>query len=88
MRIYNRYIITLALLFLLSTVILTTAGENRLGLYFSAYLVECLVVTLFFAHLNPRARKGLNVVCFGLFIGFGFIVLHRVAEIIIGSGIL
>ena len=88
MRIYNKYIIILALLFMLSTVILAASGENRLGLYFSAYLIECLVVTLFFAHLNPKARRGLNVVCFGLFIGFGFIVLHRVVEIVIGSSVL
>ena len=88
MRAFNRYLLTLTLLLLLTTVALAATGEDRLGLYYSLYIIECLVVTLFFAHLNPVARRGLNVICFGLFLGFGLVVLDRVLEILFGGGVL
>ena len=88
MRAYNRYIIALSLLLLLTTVILAAFGEERLDLYFAIYLIECLALTSLFAYLNPRARSGLNLVWYGLFAGFGFIVLDKVLEIIIGVSIL
>jgi len=88
MRTINKYIGSLALFFLSSTVILAFIGEERLDLYFAVYLLECLVVTLLFAHLNPQARRGLNLISFGLFMGFGVIILNRVLEIILGFSIL
>jgi len=87
MRAYNRYILVLAFLFLLTTVILS-ASHQGLDVYFSVYLIECLAATLLFTHLNPRARKGLDRVSYVLFAGFLLLVAAEVVEIITGVSIL
>ncbi len=88
MRAYNRYVISLAVLLLLTTVILAAAGEGRFDLYLSLYLVEGLALTLLFGYLNPRARRGLNLIWYGLFAGLGLVVLDKILEIILGISIL
>ena len=87
MRVYNKYILLLAVLFLLTTVALAFVGETRWDLYFALYLIECLVVTLFFAHLNRSARRALGVICLLLFAFFILIVINRVLMIVLGIGI-
>ena len=82
MEIYDRYIIILASLLLATTVIFAFAGETRLDLCFSVYLIEALVVTELSIHLNPKAKRGLNHVNYILFAGFAFIVAAKVVEII------
>jgi len=86
-KIYNRYIIWLTFLFMLTTVILSTSNQG-LDVYFSVYLIECLAVTLLFSHVNPRARKGLDRIGYVLFLGFLFLVTAKVVEIISGIEIL
>ena len=88
MRAFNKYFISLTILFLVTTVALAVAGEDRLDLYASAYVIEYLVVTLFFTHLNPAARRGLNIISLVLLLGFGVIVLNRVLDIVAGVTIL
>lgn len=82
MEIYDRYIIILASLLLATTVIFAFAGEARLDLCFSVYLIEALVVTELSIHLNPKAKRGLNHVNYILFAGFALIVAAKVVEII------
>lgn len=84
MRVYNRYIISLALLLMTTTVALAFAGQDQLDLYFAAYLIECLIVTLLFAHLNRSGRRALGIIGVFLFIGFICIVISRVLGIIMG----
>ena len=81
MRLYNRYIISLTLLFMLTTVLLSIS-EQSLDLYFSIYLIECLIVTLLFSHLNPEARRALNGIGYVLFSGFLILVGIEVVEIL------
>ena len=83
MRLYNRYILSLTLLFMLTTVIIS-ATERSLDFYFSIYLIECLVLTLLFSQINPRARRGLNSIGYVLFGGFLIMVGIKVIEIIAG----
>ena len=87
MRIYNRYIVWLTVLFLLTTVILSASNQG-LDVYFSVYLIECLAVTLLFSHLNPKAKLGLDRIGYVLFAGFIFLVAAKVVEIITGVTIL
>ena len=82
MKIYNRYILWLASLFLLTTVILAAFGQQQLDLYFSVYLIEGLALTELFVYLNPRARRGLNWVSYLLFAGFLGIVTAEVIRIL------
>jgi hypothetical protein len=65
-------------------VILALIGENRLDFYYSIYLIEALVVTELYIYLNPRARRGLNVVTYLLFGGFLLIVVREVVKIVFG----
>lgn len=87
MRIYDRYILWLTLLFTVTTVVLSTSDQG-LDVYFSVYLIECLAVTLLFSHLNPKARKALDRIGYVLFLGFLFLVTAKVVEIISGIEIL
>jgi hypothetical protein len=84
LRVYNRYIFLIATLLLLTAVILSLIGVNRLDLYYSIYLIEALVVTELYIYLNPRAKKGLNTVIYLLFGGFLLIVVWEVVRILFG----
>lgn len=81
---YSRYILSLASLLSLTTVILSISGRAPLSLYFSLYLLETLLITLFFAYLDPRARKALERVGVILFALFAVMVIIQALEIIFG----
>jgi predicted membrane channel-forming protein YqfA (hemolysin III family) len=80
--IYNRYFLTLAVLFTLSTTILAAYGQGKLDAYFTVFVIEYLVVTLLFAYLDPRARRLLDAMGYVLFGGFMVIVALKVIEIL------
>ena len=82
MRIYDRYIIWLTVLFVLSTIALSVARLD-LEAYFSVYLIECLGLTLLFVHLNRTARKGLYRIGYMLGIGFLFLVTVKIVEVML-----
>lgn len=84
MRIYNRYIISLALLLTLTTVIMAAYGQNSLDVYFTVYLIEALALTEIYVYLNPKARKALSLITGVLFIGFVGIVAFEVHRILSG----
>ena len=84
LRIYNRYIASLALLLTLTTVILAAFGQDNLDIYYTVYVIEALALTELYVYFSPRARRGLNVVSGILFAGFMVIVGLAVAEIIRG----
>ena len=88
MRTYNKYILTLAVALLLTTIGLAATGETRLDFYYTVYLIECLIITSLFSHVDNRARRGLNIVSYLLLAGFGFIVLETIAEILLGTSML
>jgi hypothetical protein len=81
-RIYNRYIVSLALLFSLTTILMAAYGQNRLDVYFTVYLIETLVLTEIYVYLTPKARRGLNLISGVLFIGFIGIVAFEVYKIL------
>ena len=82
MRIYNRYIVSLALLFTLTTVMMAAYGQNRLDAYFTVYLIEALVLTELYVYINPKARKGLGLITAVLFVGFASIVIFQIYKIL------
>ena len=83
MKIYNNYILTIAILLLLTTVILVAMGQNVLDLYYSIYIIEALVVTELYVYFNAKARRGLSLVSAILFGGFLFIVSLQVIRILV-----
>jgi len=82
MKIYNNYILIVAILFLLTTVILVATGQNSLDIYYTVYIIEALIVTELYVYFNTKARRGLNLVSAILFAGFLFIVASQVIKIL------
>jgi len=84
LRIYNKYIISLALAFSLINILLAFFGQNDLEVYFVINLIAYLIITLLYTYLNPRARMALSCVGAVLFAGFMVIVALKVVEILLG----
>jgi hypothetical protein len=83
MKIYNNYIILVASLLLLTTVILAAYGVNSLDIYYTLFVVEALIVTELYVYFNARARRGLTFVSTVLFAGFLVIVASAVLNILV-----
>jgi len=84
LRIYNTFIITLALVSCSITTLLAFLGQNDLQLYFVINTIAFMIITLLYVYFNPRARKALNTVGAVFFAGFLVIVTLKVIEIIKG----
>jgi hypothetical protein len=84
LRVYNKYIVSLALAAGLVNVLLAAFGQNDLSVYFTVNIIAYLVITLLYVYLNPRARRALNTISVVLFAGFMVIVALNVVEIISG----
>ncbi len=82
MRIYNKYIVSLALAACLVNTLLAFLGQDDLGVYFTINIIVYLVITLLYVYLNPRAKQVLNTIGLVLFAGFIVIVVLNVMEII------
>ncbi len=78
MKIYNHYILTVAALLLITTVILITTGQNSLDAFYSIYVIEALIVTELYVYFNKKSRRGLNLVGTMLFGGFAVVLCFQV----------
>ena len=83
MKIYNNYILSIAILLLLTTVILAALGQNSLDIYYTVYIIEALIVTELYVYFNARARRGLTMVSAILFVGFIGIALQQALNILL-----
>ncbi len=83
MKIYNNYILIIAGLLLLTTVILVATGQNSLDIYYTVYVIEALIVTELYVYFNAKARRGLTMVSTILFGGFLVIVSLQVIRILV-----
>ena len=83
MKIYNNYIIAIASLLLLTTVILVAVGVNSLDVYYTFYVVEALIITELYVYFHARARRSLTAVSVVLFAGFVVILLSATLEILV-----
>ncbi|HLC30068.1 MAG TPA: hypothetical protein VJM51_04740 [Dehalococcoidia bacterium] len=81
---YDLFLISLAIVFAVTTALLSVLGAERWDLYYGFYLMEYLAVSTLFAFLNPRARTVLNRITYILIPGFGVILALKVAEILWG----
>jgi hypothetical protein len=69
-KLYNKYLLTVAPLLLLTTVFLIALGQNALDIYLTVYIIEALLITELFVYFNKKARRGLAYVSTILFGGF------------------
>ena len=84
MRIYNKYIIYLALTSCLINALLAFFGQDNIEIYFAINILVYLIITLLYVYLNPRAKKALSSIGIVLFAGFMVIVSIKVIEILSG----
>ncbi len=84
MRIYNKYVVSLAVVTCLINTILAFIGEQDITVYFTVNVIAYLVITLLYVYFNPRARRALNTVGIVFFAGFLVIVTLKVVEILSG----
>lgn len=82
MTLYNRYIITVTLLLLLTTIILIAIGQNSLDIYFTVYVIEALVITELYVYFNSTARRRLAYVSTILFGGFAIALCLQIIRIL------
>ncbi|MBI2860191.1 MAG: hypothetical protein HYX91_01635 [Chloroflexi bacterium] len=82
MKLYNNYIITVALLLLLSTVVLVILGQRKLDIYYSVYIIAAFVATELYVYFGFKARRGLTLVSIFLSIGLAFMVTVRVIRML------
>jgi hypothetical protein len=84
LRIYNRYIISLAVAACIINPLLALFNQNDIVIYLTINIVAYLAITLLYVQLNSRARRALNLVSavyFGIFlIAVGF----EVVKILVG----
>ena len=82
MRMYNRYVLTVALSLLLTTIIMIAMGQNSLDVYYTVYVIEALIVTELYVYFNNRARRGLTFVSTILFGGFAIVLCFQILKIL------
>ena len=85
MRVYNRYILSLALLFTAINGIMAALGQTSIDFYFTVLLIASLVVTLLYVYFSPRVRRALSSIAMAFFAGFLVIVALRVIDILYGT---
>jgi hypothetical protein len=83
MKIYNNYILTIAILLLLTTVILVATGQNSLNIYYTVYIIEALIITELYVYFNAKACRRLNLVSAILFGGFLVIAFVEIINILV-----
>ncbi len=85
MRIYNKYIVILALAAAVLNALLAFFGQKDIEVYFALNVIAFLTITLLFVQLNPRARMALNGISALLFGGFVVIIVLKVMEFLSGK---
>ena len=83
MKIYNRYILTVAGLLLLTTMVLIGTGQNSLDIYYTVYVIEALIVTEMYVYFNKKSRRGLNFIVTMLFGGFAVVLCFQVFKALV-----
>ena len=84
MTVYNKYIVSLIVASGLINAFLASFGQNSLEIYFVINIIAYLAITLFYAYINPRARRILNAIGIVLFSGCLIIVSLNVVRLVAG----
>jgi|GEM_PF-579465 hypothetical protein len=82
LRVPERYLLSLAICYAVTTFTLSLYSAGTLDLYVSVFIVEYFILTLLHSPLNPKTQKVTNVVGYTLFGVFVLIVALKVLEIL------
>jgi len=81
-KIYNNYILTVAISLLLTTVLLIAMAQDSLDVYLAVYIIEALIITELYLHFNSKARRELSFVTSILFACFIVVLSLQVIKIL------
>jgi len=81
-KIYNNYILAIAIALLLTTVILAATGQHSLDIYYTLYLIEAFIITELYMYFSARAKRGLHQISLILFGGFMVVISLQVIKIV------
>jgi uncharacterized membrane protein len=84
LRIYNKYIISLAIASCVINPLLAFFGQNDIIIYLAINIIAYLVITLLCVHFNPKARRALNTVSAVYFAIFFVVVAFKVVTVLLG----
>ncbi len=85
MRVYNQYIVSLAVAFSIVNVSMAATGQASLDLHFMVLVIVSLVITLLSVLFSPRSRRALSVVGSAFFAGFLVVLTLRMIDILGGA---
>ena len=85
-RLYDRYLRSLAALIAASTVALAVFGNQAFDLYVTVYVIEFLLATLLVAYLRPRAWRLLAVAAIISFAAFLAVLIVNAARVLFWTG--
>ena len=84
MSITDRYVVVLSALLMGTSVVFAWAGETRINLFVSVYIIETLAVNQVFVWLSERARSALRIVERVLVACFAVVLVTEIARILTG----
>jgi hypothetical protein len=84
LKIAERYIVSLAITYALTTFALSFYTASGLDLFVSIYIVEYFILTLLHSPFNAKTQKTTSLIGYSLFGIFIIIVALKVLEILIG----
>ena len=82
MRIYNRYLIFLVLVYCLIDIFLAFVKQNDIAVYFTLNVIAYLTITMLFIFFSPKTRRILSVVSVVYLAGFMVVVTLKILGIL------
>ena len=82
MRIYNRYLIFLVLVFCLVDIFLAFVKQNDIAVYFTLNVIAYLTITVLFVCFSPKTRRILSAVSVVYLAGFIVVVALKIINIL------
>jgi len=82
LRIYNKYIMSLAVASCVINLLLAFFNQNDILIYIAINIIALLAITLLYANFNPKARSALNTVSVVYFAVILIVVAFKVVTIL------
>ncbi len=82
MRVYNSFIVILALLFTIITIGLMAFGVDTLDVYFTGYAMALIVQSALYLYFTPKARRALSLVSLAAAAGFMALISLKIFDLL------
>ena len=82
MRLVDRYVLSYALVIILSGLSLMVVGVREIEIYYAVYLIEFLVALELVASFRRSLRRNLRPIIIVFLFGFAYTVAQRIIQIL------